>query len=334
MKTIYKRTDLQTGEEEYYTFAEVKEKTGFRGTRAAFDNGLNTYQCGEACWEISFEPLPVIGLNCGEPVTLDDTPWWTDWTSTPTDPLEPQWTNSDTNDELRHEIYVRNFGIRAGIARDTFLHQDKLFSKPLLDVAYADPLGMRVDDGINVMDCGLWDFLDTSHLTLNWHNIDHLLRGHLLGYSIQLSDVARQALEEYKDLFRQTITIPSVDYVAGKTVPIEQYNRFGEIEFVYPNLKTAAKANNMTMQTLILKLHSWDDNSRIQFRYARKDDIPHTDKIFFPLEQWMDGELVNRFTTLQQASAALGYSKSVIGRWTQTGEQDNFGCIWKRIRRD
>ena len=111
----------------------------------------------------------------------------------------------------------------------------------------------------------------------------------------------------------------------------EQYNRFGEIQYVYPNLKTAAKANNLTMQKLLLKLNSWDDNSRIQFRYARDEDRPNITKVFFPLEQYKDGELVNRFTTLQEASAALGYSKSVIGRWTQTNDLDNFGCSWKRI---
>ena len=334
MKTIYKRTDLITGEEEYFTFAEVKSKTGFRGTRAAFDNCLDTYQCGEACWETSYEPLPVTGLNCGETVTVDNTPWWTDWTANTNPTPVAAKQAPDTREELRNEIYVRNLGIRVGIARDTFLHQDELFDHPFTEVDAGKPIGIRFDDGTNVMDCGLWEFIHTTHLTLNWHNIDHMLRGHLLGYNIELSDAARDALEEYRTLFRETANIPSMEYVAGKTIPIEQYNRFGEIECVYPNARTAAKVNNLTMQQLVLKLHSWDDNSRIQFRYARQADIPQTDKIFFPLEQWMDGTLVNKFTTLQEASAALGYSKSVIGRWSLSGEVDNFGCTWKRIRRD
>lgn len=331
MKTIYKRTNKETGEEEFFTFSQAKQQFGLRISHAAFDAKLDTFeQDAGYSWETSYEPLPITGLNCGEQVTIDDKPWWTDWITDDAVTTSIDAEKGATT-ELRQEIYERNYGIRVGIARDNWEHQNELFARPTTEVPIWEPAGIRVDDGTNILDMDLWSLIDRMHITLNWCAIRYIIAGKYDTYSFQLSSVALRALSDYEGYFEELWQPPQVEYVAGKTIPIEQYNRFGEIQYVYPNLKTAAKANNLTMQKLLLKLNSWDDNSRVQFRYARDEDRPNTTKVFFPLEQYKDGVLINRFTTLQEASAALGYSKSVIGRWTQTNDLDNFGCSWKRI---
>lgn len=116
-------------------------------------------------------------------------------------------------------------------------------------------------------------------------------------------------------------------------IPIEKYNRFGQLIITYPSVEIAAAENGLTVQALKNKLHIWDENSKEQFKYADAADEAKNSIIIFPWVQLKDNKPINQFRTLQEASEQLGFSKSQIERWVKNKETDNFGCSWIKVKK-
>lgn len=330
-KTVYLRTNRSSGEEEVFDcFTAIPRKIRGTLTKEAFNAQLAQFEQPDFVWTQVTQPLPIKFYHCGEGLTVDDQPWWDNWTAEPT-PSSTYYNKIEESStlELRQDIYERNYGIRVGIARDNWQHQDELFDHPTTEVPETGVRGIRIDDGINIWETSLWELIDELHVCLNYTSLRAMLDGTWL--SCKLGDAAKDALKQYLSLFALSSSFPSVEYVTGKTIPIEEYNRFGEIIMLYPNAATAAKAYGLTPKTMRAKLCSWDDSSRTQFRYARTTDAVSTNaEKTYPIEQTDGHEVINRFATLEEAASILGYSKSVIGRWVQSGEEDNFGYFWRR----
>lgn len=204
-------------------------------------------------------------------------------------------------------------GIVAGIYKDVFEHRAELFDVPHAPITPYQPTGMAVDDGTNVIDTDLKSFCRDNSITLNYHVLQCVLAGHWQHYTFVLSAAAKQAITEYCGYFEFCKTDPpqTPSTTTSTFNPVEKYNRFGEIVECYPNTGVAAKANDLTPSALRRKLASWDDNCRHQFRYA----LPQTDQPnLFPIEQWRDNMLINRFATLEEAATTLECGKSTIDR--------------------
>lgn len=265
--------------------------------------------------------LPLIGHNCDKPADTKVGEWWTIWVSE-NNPTTVARNRVDS--ELRQQIYAENYGIRIGIARSLNENQKLVFAHTQ-EPEVAATEGIRIGDGVNVLDGNFIDLIETTHLTITKRVLCAILDGCYGHYTFELSDAAKQAFSRYLQQFSE-YEVPQ-QFVRGAINPVEQYNRFDEIEALYPNLETAAKAQSISNAQMLRKLNVFDADSRTQFRYAlpQQSTKNHT-----PLEQWKDGEIVNKFTTLEEAAKLLGVGKSTVSRWVISGQEDNFGCTWVR----
>lgn len=265
--------------------------------------------------------LPLEGFNCGETTTTQCGEWWTKWVTT-NNPANIERNRVDQ--ELRQQIYAENYGIRIGIARSLNENQRLVFAHTR-EPEVAATEGIRIGDGCNEIDGNFVDLIDTTHLIITKQVLQDILNGHCGNYSFELSDAAKRAFSHYLELFAD-YNVPQ-QFVRGIINPIEQFNRFDEIEVLYPNIETAAKVQHIGIAEMRRKLFSFDADSRTQFRYVFPQQ---PSKNFTPLEQWKDGEIVNKFATLEEAAKLLGVGKSTISRWVTKGQEDNFGCTWVR----
>ena len=111
---------------------------------------------------------------------------------------------------------------------------------------------------------------------------------------------------------------------------IEKYNRFGKIIEVYPTFDMACHCNHISPLDMARRLTYWNDSSHEQYKWARVEDCAQAEQ--FPIVQYKNRQPINRFTTLQEAASAMGYSISQIDRWIKRGEIDAWGCTWSRTK--
>lgn len=102
---------------------------------------------------------------------------------------------------------------------------------------------------------------------------------------------------------------------------IEKYNRFGVLIETYPDVTMASQHNGISSADLMRRTTYWNDSSHEQYKWARIEDCTVNET--FPIVQRdVNGVLVNRFTTLEEAASVLGYSPTQIARWIKSGEAD------------
>lgn len=331
----YCRTKIDDGTTIYYAnFAAVRSALGLpaRYTETAFAAQLDVPRDGYI-WKRAFLPLPTTNHNTPVPNPNFPTPvWWSDWNSS-APVAASQFMLPDTL-EQRKDIAERNLYIRVGIARDNFLHKDELFPVPSTEVEVEEVRGIRVCDGTNTYETNLGELMQQTHWTLNWYVLRAICDGAYGGYVFELSDAAKDALNAYLACFARDTRDPNTcitSFAASDFLPIEQYNRFGEIEFCFGSLQSAVTHTNLSAFVLRRKIDIWDSTTRSQYRFACPQ-TPATTSLssVFPICQWRENTPINYFATYAEAASVLGCGTSTISRWCATGTTDIFGCTWTR----
>lgn len=252
--------------------------------------------------------------------------WWEAWDGTA--PVAATEFHTPDTTQARIDIAERNLGIRAGIAHENFAQKDTLFPTPTTEVGVEQTRGMRVSDGVNVFETNLFDLVGRTGWTLNWATLNAICGGAFGGYIFELTATVKDALTQYKNCFvRDMPSLPPNP--TSNFTPVEQYNRFGEIEYCFCSLESCAAHNNLTVAQLRRKLDVWVADSRIQFRLGCPQQPQTT--ITFPLVQFaVDNKPINQFNTYAEAAQLLECGVSTIHRWVETGETDRFGCFWRK----
>ena len=112
--------------------------------------------------------------------------------------------------------------------------------------------------------------------------------------------------------------------------PVEQISTFGEIITLYYCAAEAARAANVSYQQMVQTIENNVRLGRYYYRWYYAEDNTQEEP-FFPIEQRLNGEVVNRFKSVLEASKALEYGRNTITKLINSGELDQWGCTWHKI---
>ena len=121
--------------------------------------------------------------------------------------------------------------------------------------------------------------------------------------------------------------------VYDKSQAVEQYNKFMKLMYVFPTASAAAEFNKTTASNIddAAKRHRELNGSYFRYYY---------DNSFVALghcvcEQLLNGEIINRFTSIKEASMVLGLPTYTVYRLLRNPTSiDKYGCTWRKIAKN
>lgn len=114
--------------------------------------------------------------------------------------------------------------------------------------------------------------------------------------------------------------------------PVEQYDKFMQLEHIFHSISSAAKAASVTTSRITKAIQNMEclDKHYYKWFYAPEDkDIrPTKDKI---AQIDTNDKIINKFKTITEAAKELGLSRNMISKSIHTGEPDKYGYRWIKL---
>ena len=121
--------------------------------------------------------------------------------------------------------------------------------------------------------------------------------------------------------------------VYEKSQAVEQYNKFMKLMYVFPTISAAAEFNKTVASNIDDAAKRHRELNECYFRY-------YYDNSFVALgncmcEQIFDGEVINRFISIKEASTALDMPTYTVYRLLRNPTStDKYGCTWRKIAKN
>ena len=118
-----------------------------------------------------------------------------------------------------------------------------------------------------------------------------------------------------------------------KSQAVEQYNKYMRLMYVFPTASAAAEFNKTSPSNIDDAAKKHRELNGCYFRYYYDNRfIALTD---CKIEQWCGKDVVNRFTSIKEASEVLDIPTYTVYRLLRNPTStDKYGCTWRKIAKN
>lgn len=121
--------------------------------------------------------------------------------------------------------------------------------------------------------------------------------------------------------------------VREKSEPVEQYNKYMKLMYVFPSLSAAAEFNKTSVGNLDDAAKKHRELNGCFFRYYYDNRFLAMVNCLF--EQVQDEIVVNRFKSVSEASEVLDIPKYTLYRLLRNPTStDKYGCTWRKVAKN
>ena len=117
--------------------------------------------------------------------------------------------------------------------------------------------------------------------------------------------------------------------------PVEEYSSFGgKITKLYYCVAAAARELGIDYYTMMKLVKTGQRYNYKYYRWYYKEKVKSNTTIKYNIIQKRDNKIINQFKSVNEASLTIGLGRNIIKKLIDSGEVDQWGCIWIDRRKE